>query len=301
MRELDRTAVENFAIAEELLMENAGLAACSVIETELGIQGKRFVLICGTGNNGGDGLVTARKILSMRGTASVYILGDKQKFKGPSKTNLEIITRLPVVLKQLNEGSMESLKIEMAHCDAVVDALFGTGLSRNVEGAYLDTIQMINRSGKKVFSIDIPSGVNGDTGRVMGEAVKADYTITYGVPKIGNILYPGYDRCGKLFVSHISFPPSHYGKESLKIETSTPARLTARDKNGHKGDFGDALFISGSSSYYGAPYFCAYSFLKAGGGYSRLAAPRSIIPSIAERGARSYLPPRRKQPPGASR
>ena len=299
MRDLDKTAVENFAIAEELLMENAGLAACSVIETELGIQGKRFVVICGTGNNGGDGLVIARKIHSMRGSAAVYILGNEEKFKGPSKTNLEIISRLPVVLKQISTGSRESLNIEMAHCDAVVDALFGTGLSRNVEGDYLDIIQMINRSGKKVFSIDIPSGVNGDTGRVMGKAVKADYTITYGVPKIGNILYPGYDRCGKLYVSHISFPPSHYSKESLKIEINTPVRLTARYKNGHKGDFGDVLFISGAASYYGAPYFCAHSFLKAGGGYSRLAAPRSIIPSVAERGGEIVFVPQEETASGS--
>ena len=109
MRELDRKAVEDFAIAEELLMENAGIAACSVIETELGIKGKKFVLICGTGNNGGDGLVIARKIHSMGGSASVYILGKKEKFKGPSKINLEIANRLPVEIKQIDTDSISLL------------------------------------------------------------------------------------------------------------------------------------------------------------------------------------------------
>jgi hydroxyethylthiazole kinase-like uncharacterized protein yjeF len=291
MRELDRTAVEEFAVAEELLMENAGLAVCSAIEKELGIEGRKFVIICGTGNNGGDGLAIARVIHSMKGDAAVRILGSPDRFRGPSKMNFNIISRLPLDVKQIDAGSMKSLKIELAHCDAVVDALFGTGLSRNIEGVYLDVVRIINGSGRKVFSVDIPSGVNGETGRLMGGAVKADCTVTFGAPKIGNLLYPGYGCCGKLYLSRISFPPSHYCKETMKIEVNAPEKLPERDQNGHKGDFGDTLFISGAAGYYGAPYFCAYSFLKAGGGYSRLAAPGTIIPSVAERGSEIVFVP----------
>lgn len=297
MRNLDRAAVEDFFIAEELLMENAGLAAYHVIMKESCIQGKKFVLFCGTGNNGGDGLVIARKIHSMNGEAVVYILGNEDKFRGPSKKNFEIISRLKLSIRHVE--SMESLRKELAHCDAVVDAIFGTGLTRNVEGIYSDVIQMINRSGKKVFSIDIPSGINGDTGKIMGTAVKADFTITFGIPKVGNILYPGCGLCGSLYVSHISFPPSHYSRDDLKIEINVPAILPERDKNGHKGDFGDALFIAGASNYYGAPYFSAYSFLKAGGGYSRLASPRSITPSIAERGIEIVFAPQKETDSGS--
>jgi len=297
MRNLDRTAVEDFSLAEELLMENAGMAAYHVIMKESGIQGKRFVLICGTGNNGGDGLVIARKIHSMNGEAVVYILGNEDKFRGTSKKNFEIVSRLQLTIRHVE--SMDSLRKELAHCDAIVDAIFGTGLTRNVEGMYSDVIQMINRSGKKVFSIDIPSGINGDTGKIMGAAVKADFTITFGIPKIGNILYPGYGHCGKLYVSHISFPPSHYSSNDLKIEINVPVRLPERDKKGHKGDFGDTLFIAGASNYYGAPYFSAYSFLKAGGGYSRLASPCSITPSIAERGIEIVFTPQKETDSGS--
>jgi len=289
MRNLDKSAVEEFAIAQEFLMENAGEAAYFVILKDFGVKDKKFVVFCGIGNNGGDGLVVARKIHSTGGEARVFILGDEGKFKGAAKKNFEIASKLPIEIKRIE--SVESLEAEVAHCDAVVDALFGTGLERNVEGMYKDVIQLINRSGKKVFSLDIPSGINGNTGKVMGTAVKSDYTITYGLPKIGNVLYPGYENGGKLYVSHISFPPSLYNKDSLKIEINSPVKLPEREKNAHKGDFGDVLFIAGASNYLGAPYFSALSFLKAGGGYSRLASPSSITSFIASKGSEIVFVP----------
>ncbi len=297
IRELDKGAIEKFFIAEELLMENAGLAAYSVILKELGIKGKRFSIICGVGNNGGDGLVVARKIHSTGGEAKVSILGDKKKFKGAAKKNFEIASRLPLEIKAIE--SLGSLRAYISKCDAVVDALFGTGLQRDVEGIYKDIITLINRSGKKVFSIDIPSGINGNTGKPMGTAVQSDYTITYGLPKLGNLLYPGYEYCGKLYVSHISFPPSLYNKDSLRIEVNEPLRLKDRVEDAHKGDFGDVLFIAGASNYYGAPYFSALSFLKAGGGYSRLASPSSISPYIATKGSEIVFVPQEETDSGS--
>lgn len=292
MRNLDKSATEEFCITQELLMENAGEAAYFVVLKEFGVKGKKFVLFCGIGNNGGDGLVVARKIHSTGGKALVYILGDKRKYKGSAKRNFEIVSKLPIEIRQIE--SVQSLKEEVFHCDAVVDAIFGTGLTRNVKGMYKDVIQIINKAGKRVFSIDIPSGINGNTGQIMGAAVKADYTITYGLPKIGNVLYPGYENCGKLYVTHISFPPSLYNKDSLKIEINMPVMLLEREKSAHKGDFGDVLFIAGASSYFGAPYFSALSFLKAGGGYSRLASPSSITPFIASKGSEIVFVPQKE-------
>jgi len=170
-------------------------------------------------------------------------------------------------------------------CDAIVDALFGTGLTRVVDGTYREVIHLINQSKKPVFSIDIPSGISGNSGQIMGEAVKSDYTVTFGLPKRGNMLYPGFEHCGKLYVTHISFPPSLYNNDSLKVEMNQPVELPGRDKKRHKGTFGDVLFIAGASSYLGAPYFSALSFLKAGGGYSRLASPSSITPFVANKGS----------------
>lgn len=283
MRELDRTAIEKFGIKDELLMENAGLAVYSLILEKMGIRGKKFCVFCGLGNNGGDGFVVARKIHSNGGHAKVFVLGDLQKFQGTAKMNLDILSRLPVDIVELE--SAPTAKGDVLHCDALVDAIFGTGLVRDVGGLHRDVVELINRSGKAVFSVDIPSGVHGDSGKVMGVAVRADYTISFGLPKLGNLLYPGFELCGNLYVTHISFPPSMIEEKGIEVETNPPPVLPARDRNGHKGDFGEALFIAGASGYYGAPYFAALSFLKAGGGYSRLAAPKSITPFIANKGS----------------
>jgi NAD(P)H-hydrate epimerase len=119
----------------------------------------------------------------------------------------------------------------------------------------------------------------------MGTTVRADYTVTFGLPKLGNMLFPGYELGGELYVSHISFPPSMTSADSLKVEIGGPLQLPPRRKDAHKGDLGQVLFIAGAAGYYGAPYFAALSFLKAGGGYSRLAAPRSITPFLANKGS----------------
>jgi len=297
IRSMDRYAIEKFGIKDELLMENAALATCFVIQDEFGIKGKKFAVFCGMGNNGGDGCVVARKLHSNGGNVMVYILGDVNKFNGAAKTNFDIISKIPLKIQKVE--SVESIKAKILHSDAVVDAIFGTGLAREVGGIYREVVQLINESKKKVFSVDIPSGVNGDTGEIMGIAVNADYTTTYGLPKRGNLLYPGYERCGKLYVTHISFPPSLYEAEAIKVETNEPVFLPPKDKNAHKGDFGEVLFIAGAASYFGAPYFAAMSFLKGGGGYARLAAPLSITPFIAGKGSEIVFIPQSQTDEGS--
>ncbi|MFN2292520.1 MAG: NAD(P)H-hydrate dehydratase [Anaerolineae bacterium] len=289
MRALDRTAIEQYGIVEELLMENAGQAVYFVLLNEFGIEGKRFVVFCGLGNNGGDGLVVARKIHSSGGTVKVYILGDPARFKGAAGLNADIISRLPIQVQQLESAA--TAEADLAGCDAVVDAILGTGITREVNGLYRNTIESINHSGKPVFSVDIPSGVHGDTGQVMGTAVKADATVTFGLPKLGNVLFPGCGLGGRLYVSHISFPPCMTAADSLKVEINHPLPLPQRRGDDHRGDLGHVLFIAGAAGRYGAPYFAALSFLKAGGGYSRLAAPRSIAPFLANKGSEFFFMP----------
>jgi NAD(P)H-hydrate epimerase len=289
MRFMDRYAIEKLGIAEEILMENAGLAAISVLQNKIGLRGKKFVIFCGSGNNGGDGLVVARLLHSVGGFVKVFLLSDSNKYKGAAKTNFTIVTQLPIEMIKLKGAAMA--KKDLAHCDAVVDAILGTGLDRPVAGLAAEVIMLINKSRKKVLSLDIPSGVNGNTGEVMGTAVKADYTVTFGLPKIGNMLYPGYELGGELSVNHISFPPSLYEKAELRVQTNDYIALPQRPAEAYKGSMGDVLFIAGAVNYYGAPYFAAMSFLKSGGGYSRLAAPRSVVPVIAKRGREIvYMP-----------
>jgi NAD(P)H-hydrate epimerase len=134
------------------------------------------------------------------------------------------------------------------------------------------------------MSLDIPSGIHGDNGLVMGTAIHADLTVTFGLPKVGNLLYPGFANGGDLFTTHISFPPALTASSELVIALNAPPPLPARDPAGYKGTFGDALFICGAAGYFGAPYLASMALLKAGGGYARLAAPASIVPTIAALG-----------------
>jgi ADP-dependent NAD(P)H-hydrate dehydratase / NAD(P)H-hydrate epimerase len=283
MRDLDRAAVEQFEIREELLMENAGGAVYSVMSSELGVEERSFIVFCGLGNNGGDGLVIARKLHSNRGRVKVFILGDRAEYKGAARLNLDIVSNLEIDMREVS--SVDEVKMDVAHANVIVDAIFGTGLVREVTGVYRDIIELINASGKTIVSVDIPSGISGDSGQAMGIAVRADYTVTFGLPKLGNILLPGYERCGRLYVTHISFPPELYDADTIKVAVNRPRNLPIRDRDAHKGSVGQALFIAGAASYFGAPYFSALSFLKAGGGYSRLAAPSAIIPFIAGKGS----------------
>ena len=297
MRDLDRRATEEFGISEDLLMEDAGQAVYFVMWQEFGIKNNKFVVLCGGGNNGGDGLVVARKIHSNGGEAKVFLLDNETKFRGAAKKNFDIVSRMPIEISKVD--SIDSIIPEVLDSHAIVDAIFGTGLVREVSGIYKDAIHLINDSHRMVFSVDIPSGINGDTGEVMGLAVKADYTVTFGLPKLGNMLYPGYDHCGKLYVSHISFPPVLYDSRSIKVAINNPVELPERARDSHKGSYGRALFIAGSSNYFGAPYFSALSFLKAGGGLSYLSTPESISPFLASKGSEIVFVPQKETSSGS--
>lgn len=278
IRRLDKMAKEIYGINPEILMENAGEAVYRVIEKEIGVD-KNFLVVCGPGNNGGDGFVVARKLYSRGANVEVAILADPSKYSDEAKLNYEIIKKLPIEKQHFNEVGEKFLSL-ISSSEVIVDAIFGVGLSRPLSGFYFDAIKEINDSGKVVVSVDVPSGVNGDTGEIMGIAVKADYTVTFGLPKRGLFLLPGAEHVGKLYLSYISYPPELYTDGSIKVQLNEPLNLPRRGLDTHKGDYGKVLFIAGSSLYLGAPYLASLSFLKAGGGLSYLATPKSVAPFV---------------------
>ncbi len=297
MQNMDRSAVENYQIPELLLMENAGLAVTGVISDYIEIPDTSFLVVCGLGNNGGDGFVIARELYSRKGQVSVAIIGDPANYSGVAQQNYDILQALPI--ENTAVESADDLSVLLHSSSVIVDAIFGTGITRKVEGRYAEIINSINQAGKTVVSVDIPSGINGDNGQIMGVAVQADFTITFGLPKLGNILYPGYNNCGDLYISHISFPPELYQDDNMVVEFNQWTELPDRDPAGHKGSFGDTLIIAGAASYYGAPHFAANSFLKAGGGYARLAAPETVIKTIAAEGSEIVFLPQKETESGS--
>lgn len=282
MRAMDRHAIEHLGIPEEILMENAGQASSRILERRVGMVGKKIAVLCGAGNNGGDGFVVARTIHANGGVPLVFTVGNMDRLGGAAGLNRDMLHRIAVPLTAVTSAS--AVRKDILHCDGIVDAVFGTGLDRPVAGIHRDLIELVNESGKPVLSLDIPSGINGDTGEIMGCAVRADWTVTFGLPKRGNLLYPGYEFGGELAVTHISFPPALHDRDAIEVETNDHVALPPRRRTAHKGQLGDVLFIAGAADYFGAPFFAAFSHLKAGGGYTRLAAPRAVIPVVAAQG-----------------
>jgi len=265
IRLLDKEAVEKYGISHEILMENAGAAVARLI-LHTASEEDTVAVIAGPGNNGGDGLVCARHLASHGMDVHVYLVADPERLSELVKKNLDRVALANIPVEKVTEKNMEELQDVLPFYDVIVDALFGTGLTRPLGGVYKEAVEAINDSGSLVVSVDIPSGINSDTGEVMGTAVKADFTVTFGLPKIGLLLYPGAEYAGEILVSHISYPRSLIEDDRIKVETNDPLSPPPRQPDTHKGDYGKALFIAGSKRYYGAP------MLASRGHSSRLAA-----------------------------
>lgn len=281
---IDELASSKYGVSQEVLMENAGASVARLVKEVAGARGLSVAVVAGIGNNGGDGLVAARHLASEGADVVVFVVGEESKMSSLAKLNLERAARCGIPVESVKgEVGIEELRGALDYADVVVDAIFGVGLNRPVEGVFREAIEAVNDSGAIVVSVDIPSGVNGDTGQVMGAAVKADYTVTFGLPKPGLLLYPGAELAGEVYVARISYPRALLEDESLAIETNDPLPVPPRRPDTHKGDYGKALFVAGSRRYLGAPLFASMSFLMAGGGYSRLATVASIVPHLASR------------------
>ena len=287
MRDCDRRAVESLGLSTEILMENAGHAVCEVARKEFGVRDRRFIIACGGGNNGGDGLVAARLLHSLGAGVRVTLLVDESVFCGAARANLQAALRCGVPVQRIQTA--DDLHLGRS-CDVVVDAIFGTGLSRRPEGLQAEVIERLNEAALPILAVDMPSGVDGDTGTTPGAAVRAMCTVAFGLPKRGNLLAPGRELCGKLYVSHISFPPSLYGSVG-EVVTGEMVPLPARPLESHKGMYGDVLLVAGARSYLGAPYLATMSFLKAGGGYARLATPSSLASLLGVHTCEAVLVP----------
>jgi NAD(P)H-hydrate epimerase len=279
-RRIDVEASEKFGIDPLLLMEDAGSAVYEVVKKHFGTVEKRVAVIAGTGNNGGDAMVAARRLHAAGYEVRVVVVGDPARMTELAKRQLELLEKagVPVAHARL-EGELDVLREVLGWCAVAVVGLIGLGLKGEVRGVYRAAIELVNGCGKPVVSVDIPSGVDPDNGLVRGVAVKSAATVTFGAPKVGNVLYPGFHYCGKLYVSKLSYPPQLF--EGVSVELNAPAPPPERVRWGHKGMFGKFLAVAGARYYYGAPYYASYSFLKAGGGYSRLAAPKSVVPFVA--------------------
>jgi NAD(P)H-hydrate epimerase len=280
MQEIDKRAIEEFGITGLQLMENAGICCSDVIIAEFGNNGnKRAVILAGKGNNGGDGFVIARLLSQQEWNVKLFILVERTLIGGDAAANLERLSPAMVRFWTQPGQLTAAQRAEIGQADVIVDAILGTGLRSDVTGIYQEAVDLINCSGRPVLAVDITSGIHGTTGRVLGDAVRADITVTFAFAKLGHVLYPGAEHTGRLIVADIGIPSQLMdtapGYEFLNPQ-GMGSILRRRDRQAHKGSFGHCLIIAGSTGKTGAASLCANSAVRAGSGLVTLAVPESL-------------------------
>ena len=286
MRRLDQAAIRDYSIPSILLMENAGRSVVSAMAKRYGaLAGKTVTILAGPGNNGGDGLVIARHLTQQRALVNIILMSREDACTGDARVNLDMVRAMGLPLHVVPDSWQDTALQKL--CDrsfCLVDALFGTGLTREITGRFAAAIQAMNSSCAPVVAVDIPSGLDADQGRVLGTCVRADLTVALGLAKVGMALYPGRELCGEVIVADISIPRQVVEAASLShhlLDRDTLALLPPRPANGHKGTFGHLLLVAGSRGKTGAALLAAQGALRSGVGLVSMAAPEQLLPIYA--------------------
>ena len=275
MRALDRHTIDALGVPGELLMESAGRAVSQLVLEQLGeVASGEVCVVCGVGNNGGDGLVLARHLQLLGVDVRAALVGDESRLSADAAVNLKRARRVGVRIEAEGWSAPER--------GVVVDALFGTGLARPVSGPAADAIRTINRARAAhaiVVAVDLPSGLDADTGQILGSAVRADVTATVGLPKLGLVLEPGRSLAGHVQVLRIGIADEAPGVRppaELWSAVAAGARLPERPQHGHKGSFGHVLLVAGGEGKTGAAALAARGAARAGAGLVTIACPAGL-------------------------
>ncbi|RGZ00667.1 NAD(P)H-hydrate dehydratase [Clostridium sp. AM58-1XD] len=262
MKEIDRYTIEEIGIPSLVLMERAAMKVAEEAE-KLSNLSDEILSVCGTGNNGADGVAAARMLKQKGYRVSVLLAGNRERGTKELRLQLDIAEKLDVPVMEFGE-------FLPGKCDILIDAVFGVGLGRPIEGKYKELIEVLkNLSPKKTIAVDIPSGIHGDSGAVMGCALPADVTVTFGYEKLGTALYPGRDYSGKVIVADIGFPEKsreHIGAAAFAMEKGDLAEIPRRPSYSNKGTFGKVLIVAGAKNMGGAAYLSALAAYRAGAG-----------------------------------
>ncbi|MBI4778654.1 NAD(P)H-hydrate dehydratase [Candidatus Desantisbacteria bacterium] len=290
MQEIDRITAVEYGISGAVLMENAGIQAFLAIKEYFCLQqveevaplaGARIAVLCGSGNNGGDGFVVARHLFNHGARVKIYLLVPEEKVKGDARINLEAARGFGVPIQIITScNELNALTLELKHARLIVDALLGTGASGDVKGLFAEIIDIVNTLDIPVIAIDIPSGLDANTGMSLGHTVRATMTVTFGLPKLGLVMSPGIEYTGKLLVANISFPQSLLEQENIRINLLTSEDMACyiphHPVDAHKGLCGKAFILAGSTGMTGAAALCSESALRIGSGLVTLGIPESL-------------------------
>ncbi len=296
MKEIDRRASNEYLIPSIVLMENAGLRTTEkIVELLGGVCGRKIIILVGRGNNGGDGLVVARHLLNAGALVDVFMCADASQLSGDARINYEILVRMGGSIYPLQqEADLQCFIMSLLKTDMVLDAVYGIGFRGSLGEFEAQLARLVNQSKSLVLAVDIPSGLEADTGRVNGEVFKADHTVTFALPKLGMILGNAREYVGQLTVADISIPQALLADERFKLQMITEEMIKnhfrPRRLETHKGSYGHALIIGGSSGMSGAAVMTSWAALRCGAGLVTLALPEKImaaaqlVPEVMSRG-----------------
>ena len=281
MQALDRRTITEGHIPGTVLMERAGAGVVACVERHFGpSKGRTITILCGKGNNGGDGLVVARHLLRKRANVRVWLLAAPSELSRDAAVMYRRFVRLAGRSLTAPFAPDFRVKAALAGSDLVIDALLGTGLSSEVTGPYRAAIDLMNQSGRPVVAVDIPSGIQADNGSSLGTAVRATVTVTFGLPKLGLYVGAGIDHAGKVYVVDIDIPSSYVeaveSRTVLLTEEAVRHVVPPRHLSAHKGTFGHAGIIAGSVGKTGAAALAAQAALRMGTGLVTVAIPSSV-------------------------
>ncbi len=302
MRAMDRYAVEQAGIPGTALMESAGVSVAAEAADMLAASGGRRILICcGKGNNGGDGLVAARRLSEMGFEARPVLFGGRDDVRGDARTALQALEKKGPAVRSAGTGDEWR---DGGRFDLIIDALLGTGISGPAQGPVAEAIVWMNGSGVPVLSVDLPSGLNADTGAAPGPCVRASRTVTFAEWKRGLVFYPGRGLAGVVRVADIGIPEASV--ESAEIRTwlyetgDCGDDLPVRPENGHKGTFGTVFLLAGSRGMTGAAVLSSLAALRSGAGLVRLGLPGSLLTVIGSAAPEVITDPVPETPDGSA-
>ena len=291
VREADRRTIDEIGIPSLVLMENAGRQVVAAMEAMHGeLLDRQVAVLCGHGNNGGDGFVVARTLMQRGVSVSVFLMGRVADVRGDARVNLEILGRLGVTVVEIGDSQAWELHFsEVRDCSIIVDAIFGTGLNAPVSGLIESVIADVNAAGITVVSIDVPSGLSADAVEPIGESIEADTTVTLGAPKLPLVLPPGETRAGDVVIADIGIPAEVIDslegpRIALLTRHSMRELVTPRVPESHKGDYGRVLIVAGSRGKTGAAHLAAVGALRSGAGLVTVATPASCQAVVATMG-----------------
>jgi len=288
MREADRLTIEEIGIPSLVLMENAGRQVVAAIESVHGelLEG-RVAVLCGRGNNGGDGFVVARTLIQRGVDVAVFLFGLVSDVRGDARVNLEILGRLGLTIVEVADSQAWELhSSELGHCTLIVDAIFGTGLNAPLTGLLETVVADVNAAGLPIVAVDLPSGLSADSHEPIGDSIEAGMTVTLAAPKLSLVLPPAETRAGDIVIADIGIPGHVIEQlDGARVELMTRSGMreliTPRAPDSHKGDYGHVLVIAGSRGKTGAAHLSGVGALRSGAGLVTVATPRCCQQTVA--------------------